>query len=161
MISQSAARTTSRNGREPHSPSLRSSGPCSVGSRLKTIALCVAMAAGLSACGNSGADYRPLVDLQSPNSSPELQARYESDLASCQELARSHSYTNDNALTQTGAGAVIGTGLGALTDGLGGAVAGAIVGSAAGAVSSGFETWNKRESIVTKCLANRGHQVAG
>ncbi len=128
---------------------------------LKTAAICIVMAAGLSACGNSGADYRPVVDLQNPNASPELQARYETDLASCQELARTYSYTNDHALTQAGAGAVIGTGVGALADGLGGAVAGAVLGTAVAAVDSGFETWNKRESIVSKCLANRGHQVAG
>ena len=130
-------------------------------SRLTLIGVCAVVAISLSACGNSGADYRPVVDLENPASGPEQQARYDGDLAACQELARTYSYTNDHALTKAGAGAVIGTGLGALGGGLEGALAGAVIGTTVAAVGSGFESWNKRENIVSKCLENRGHQIAG
>ncbi|WP_282610550.1 hypothetical protein [Pelagibius sp. Alg239-R121] len=130
-------------------------------SHLKLVGLSAVLAVSLSACGNSGADYRPVVDLENPAIGPEQLARYDSDLAACQELARTYSYTNDHALTKAGAGAVIGTGLGALGGGLEGALAGAVIGTTVAAVDSGFDSWNKRESIVSKCLENRGHQIAG
>lgn len=107
----------------------------------------------LAACGDSGANYTPILD-----GAPT--AAFQSDLSACQSLARNQRQFDQ----ETAAAAALGAGVGALlgaadedADATGGAIAGALAGGAAGAV----EANDRRESIVRECLRGRGHRVVG
>ena len=105
----------------------------------------------LGACAEMGADVDPILD-----GAPT--AQFQSDVASCRELARSQSQLNQ----ETMAAAVLGAGIGGVLgevddegDALGGAVAGAFAGAAMG-LSEASDT---RETVVLNCLRGRGHAV--
>jgi uncharacterized protein YcfJ len=107
----------------------------------------------LSACADSGANYRPILD---GTPTPAFQ----SDLAACQSLAQNQRQFDH----ETAGAAVLGAGAGALLggfdddgDALGGAVAGALAGGVAGAVNAS----ERREAIIVECLRGRGHRVVG
>lgn len=104
----------------------------------------------LTACADSGANYRPILD-----GTPT--AVYEADLAACQHLARAQFEGEAMGGTALGAGA--GAALGELDggDALGGAIAGAL----AGGVASTLDVSERREAIVVECLRGRGHRVVG
>lgn len=120
--------------------------------KTKISAIC-AGALLLSACANSGANYTPILDgAPSP--------AYQSDLASCQTLARNQKQFDQ----ETAGAAVLGAGVGGLLgeldsdgDALGGAIAGALAGVVSGAVNAS----ERREAIVRHCLSGRGHAVVG
>ena len=105
-----------------------------------------------TACTNSGANYQPILDGQ-PS------AAFQSDLTSCQSLARKQ----DEFGHETAGAIVLGAGVGALlgevdvNDPLGGALWGALAGGGA-AAANGTE---RREAIVVQCLRGRGHPVVG
>ncbi len=109
---------------------------------------------GLSACSNTGADYRPIVD-------GAQDTAYNSDLSACAEVADQRSYLNGDVQN----GALLGTGLGAvvggLTEGLGGALVGGVLGAAVGAGSQAWDTQDERKEIVKNCMKGRGHNVVG
>ncbi len=108
----------------------------------------------LTACGNTGADYQPVLDgAPSPN--------YSADLKACQQVAEQRSYTNDNVKSDAAVGAGLGAVIGGLTDGVEGAIAGGVVGGAAGAGGQAYETLEERQKIVVACLQGRGHPVVG
>ncbi|WP_425071003.1 glycine zipper family protein [Sagittula sp. S175] len=120
---------------------------------MKPLLLLTAAAIGLTACADSGANYRPILD-----GAPS--AAFQSDLAACQTLARDQRQFDQ----ETAGAAVMGAGAGALLgeldddgDALGGAVAGALAGGIAGAVNAS----ERREAIVVECLRGRGHRVVG
>lgn len=120
---------------------------------MKSLLILLASAVSLTACADSGANYRPILD---GTPSPAFQ----SDLAACQTLARDQRQFDQ----ETAGAAVMGAGAGALLgefdddgDALGGAVAGALAGGIAGAVNAS----ERREAIVVECLRGRGHRVVG
>ena len=119
-----------------------------------TILLAGLASLGLSACSNTGADYRPIVDGVDT-------AAYESDLTACAEVADQRGYLNGDVQN----GALLGTGLGAvvggLSDGLGGALIGSALGAAVGAGSQAWDTQDERKQIVKNCMKGRGHNVVG
>lgn len=107
----------------------------------------------VAACADGGAKYTPIVD------GPRSPA-FQSDLASCQALARSQKQLTKQALGKAAIGAGLGAALGEADDegdAVGGAIAGVLVGGAKGAV----DVRQARKSIVIECLRGRGHQVVG
>ncbi|WP_234409808.1 glycine zipper family protein [Polynucleobacter acidiphobus] len=107
----------------------------------------------LTAC--AGADVRPIVDMKGVN-----EARYEKDLAECQNYAKEASSMGSTAAKGAGAGAVVGGLLGLVTGGnttgiVQAAGAGAVIGGAGGA----YKGNESQEAIVKKCLAGRGYKV--
>lgn len=115
--------------------------------------LSVAGVVVLTACGDSGAQYQPILD--GPPS-----PTYAADLTACQTLARSQKQFDQETVAAAVLGAGLGAALGAADeagDALGGAVAGALVGGVSNAVDVG----ERREAIVVACLRGRGHRVVG
>jgi len=115
------------------------------------------IAALVSACAESGANYAPVLD-------GEPTAAYARDMTECQTLAANQRQFD----RQTAGSAAFGAGIGALAgaadeevstaDGIAaGLVVGALVGAAAGA----GEASERREAIVVECLRGRGHRVVG
>ena len=107
----------------------------------------------LAAC--AGADVRPIVDMKGVN-----EARYEKDLAECQNYAKEASGMGGTAAKGAGAGAVVGGLLGLVTGGnrteiVQAAGAGAVIGAAGGA----YKGNESQEAIVKKCLVGRGYKV--
>jgi len=107
----------------------------------------------LGAC--AGADVRPIVDMKGVN-----EARYENDLAECQNYAKEAGGMGGTAAKGAGAGAVVGGLLGLVTGGnrteiIQAAGAGAVIGGAGGA----YKGNESQEAIVKKCLVGRGYKV--
>lgn len=107
----------------------------------------------LAAC--AGADVRPIVDMKGVN-----EARYENDLAECQNYAKEAGGMGGTAAKGAGAGAVVGGLLGLVTGGnrteiIQAAGAGAVIGGAGGA----YKGNESQEAIVKKCLVGRGYKV--
>ena len=112
----------------------------------------------LTACGETGANYRPVVD-------GPRDRLYAQDLSECRHLARERGYLNDDTKTQAGVGAVLGGLVGAVSADDGDEGEGAIVGAAAGALigagSGAADAHGERKNIVIRCLRGRGHRVVG
>lgn len=107
----------------------------------------------ISACGESGASYRPIVD------GPKT-VGFQSDLRSCQSLARNQKQFDRETMTAAAVGAGVGAILGEVDDdgnALGGALAGAVAGGASGAINAD----ERRQAIVVECMRGRGHRVVG
>lgn len=108
----------------------------------------------LTAC--AGADVRPIVDMKGVN-----EARYEKDLAECQDYAKQASGMGGTAAKGAGAGAIVGGLLGLVTTGgnateiAQAAGAGAVIGGAGGA----YQGNGSQKAIVKKCLVGRGYKV--
>lgn len=107
----------------------------------------------LTAC--AGADVRPIVDMKGVN-----EARYEKDLAECQNYAKRASGMGGTAAKGAGAGAIVGGLLGLVTGGNATEIAqvagaGAVIGGAGGA----YQGNESQEAIVKKCLVGRGYKV--
>ena len=113
--------------------------------------LAIPLMLAVSACANSGADTRPIVDNPGPH--------YERDLAACQKLAQQKDYASGETATNTAVGAGLGALIGGVTGDWAGAGIGAGVGAAGGLGKSAIDTQNARGNIVKKCLAGRGHNV--
>lgn len=120
--------------------------------KLITITLALAMTA--CATHNTGANYTPLVDTQ--GSDP---AKLQADLRDCQAYARQ---TADAASAAT-AGAIGGALLGALFMAAGGGRGFRNEAAAVGALSGGLGAAAKAETdqrtLISRCLAGRGHRV--
>jgi len=116
------------------------------------------LAAGLTACGQTGSNYQPIVD-------GPLGYTYSSDLSQCRQLAETHALMNDDTQMAALGGAAIGGVMGALEadgdDVAGSAAVGALVGGAVGAGEGAMEAQSKRKQIVFNCMAGRGHRVVG
>ena len=122
--------------------------------RISSLACGIGMALGLVACGNTGADYQPVLD-GTPG------AHYSADLAACQQLAKQRSYLNDNVKSEAALGAGLGALVGAADEGVEGAIAGAVVGGLLGGASRSWETVEDRQQVVTACMQGRNHPVVG
>lgn len=113
---------------------------------------------GLTACGQTGSNYRPIVD-------GPLGYAYEKDLAQCKQLAEQRGLFNDETKMAALAGAAIGGVLGAVeaddNTAPGGAVVGALAGGAIGAGGGAVKAHGERKQIVMNCMAGRGHRVVG
>lgn len=113
---------------------------------------------GLAACGQTGSNYRPIVD-------GPLGYAYEKDLAQCKQLAEQRGLFNDETKMAALAGAAIGGVLGAVeaddNTAPGGAVVGALAGGAIGAGGGAVKAHGERKQIVMNCMAGRGHRVVG
>jgi len=117
-----------------------------------TISL-IASAVLLTAC--AGAEVRPIVDMNGVN-----EARYEKDLAECQDYAKQATGMGGTAAKGAGAGAVVGRLLGLVTGSnttgiVQSAGAGAVIGGAGGA----YKGNDSQEAVVKKCLVGRGYKV--
>ena len=120
---------------------------------MKTGLICgIGFAALVAGCGESGANYTPILD------GPPT-AGFQSDLTACQSLARGQRQFDED----TAAAAVLGAGAGAVLGELdsGDALGGAIAGALAGGVSSAVDAGERREEIVKACMSGRGHRVVG
>lgn len=106
----------------------------------------------MTACADSGANYRPILD-----GAPTLE--YQADLNACQTLARDQSQFDQDTIAATVLGAGIGAALGEADSG--DPLEGAIAGALAGGISSAVDASEKREAIVVECLRGRGHLVVG
>ena len=107
----------------------------------------------LTAC--AGAEVRPIVDMNGVN-----EARYEKDLAECQDYAKQATGMGGTAAKGAGAGAVVGGLLGLVTGSnttgiVQSAGAGAVIGGAGGA----YKGNDSQEAVVKKCLVGRGYKV--
>lgn len=119
-------------------------------SKLVTFPMVIALAAAVSACGNTAARYQPIVD--GPRDS-----RYLTDLKDCQEVATQRSYANGDV----GTNALVGGGLGALL-GAGsweGALVGGLIGTTFGGGLTAWDARSERKDIVINCMRARNHAV--
>lgn len=123
---------------------------------MKETLLTLGIVAGvLTACGETGADYVPVVD-------GARGVNFESDLRACQTVAQQKPLYNDEARED----ALIGAGLGALLalgegDAAEAVVAAAAIGGVAGAGAGALENHDDRADIVIECMQGRGHNVVG
>lgn len=120
----------------------------------------LAIALSLAACADSGADYRPVVDMRGHNV-----AAYDTDVATCQQTART-ARNNTNEAKDAGIGAAAGGAGGAVLGAIGGnPLLGAGVGAAAGLLGTGgyeeAKTENREERIIKNCMRARGYNVLG
>ncbi len=124
--------------------------------KTQTLALLALSSLAVTACANTGAAYRPIVD------GPQ-DAKYEHDLADCQRIAQQREYLNGDTRTAMLAGALIGGALGALTNNSDSedVFDGMLGGAAAGGLSGAADAHGERREIVLNCMAGRGHNVLG
>lgn len=118
----------------------------------------VAMLTGCAAPGyqsqGSGAQYRPMIDLNRANA-----AEYESDVRECQQYADTQVGAGTAAIGGAAAGALIGFLLGrALGDASDGAFLAKVGAVTTGAQAASGAEQNQRQ-IIRNCLAGRGHSV--
>lgn len=116
------------------------------------IGLCVA----LSGCASqpTGQHYRPLVD--SKGLDP---ARYEADLADCQNYAARVAGAAEQAVAGAVAGALFGAVLAAAAGGGYSRNQHAAVGAVAGAAGGAVQGEQDQRSVIRRCLAGRGYSV--
>ncbi|MBK8908353.1 MAG: hypothetical protein IPM60_10725 [Rhodospirillales bacterium] len=123
------------------------------------------MAVVTAACtgGYADSDYRPVVDVH--GSRGKDPARYEIDLAQCQDLGAQRNQVADGAggaAVGAALGAAGGAIIGAFTGNAGtGAALGASTGALTGGASSAHSSNRNRQDIVIKCMRNRGWSVVG
>lgn len=114
----------------------------------------IIMAVLLTGCANfqgSGANYSPIVDQPS--------ASYQSDLSDCQRHADRVMSAGEGAATGALAGAVFGALLGRAMGGGELSNYGMKVGALSGATGAAAGAETNQRTIISKCLAGRGHNV--
>ncbi|MEX0286605.1 MAG: glycine zipper family protein [Paracoccaceae bacterium] len=113
------------------------------------------IAALLSGCETTGANYVPVIDgAVGPN--------YQADLAACQQLARTQPALDDSAALNTVAGAGAAAATTAIIDNSGTNVLdAAIIGAAAGLTGSALQQQANKQQIVINCMRGRGYNVIG
>ena len=120
---------------------------------MSCIALTGCAAPGYQSQG-SGAQYRPMIDLNRANA-----AEYESDLRACQQYADTQVGVGTAAIGGAAAGALVGFLLGrALGDPSDGAFLAKVGAVTTGAQAASGAEQNQRQ-IIRNCLAGRGHSV--
>ena len=112
------------------------------------------IALATTACSNSGAGYRPIVD-------GPMDATYESDLAACKSVAQQRGYLNDDVKNDAMIGAAVGGAIGLITGDSEDAWDGALGGALAGGGGAMHGTRGERRDIVIECMRGRGHNVVG
>lgn len=119
---------------------------------MRSAALCAACLVSLTACAEMGTSYQPILDGQPDQT-------YQSDLQSCQNLARHQSFREDE-IGATIIGGVFGGLIGDHESGITGAE-GAAAGALFGFIGALFDGVTERKSIVIACMKGRGHRVVG
>lgn len=107
----------------------------------------------LAGCASSGANFRPVVDLQGRD--PAL---YEQNLRECQQYALQVAGAADQAAAGAVAGAVLGTAFAVIVGG-GHRNTAAGLGALSGAASGAAAGERNQRSIISRCLAGRGFSV--
>ena len=105
-----------------------------------------------TACANTGADYRPIVD-------GPMDQSYSQDLTDCRALAKQRGYDKGEVKSDALLGAGIGAIAGGAAEGVEGAIGGLIVGGLIGGGGRAWDTQEERKEIVINCLKQRGHRV--
>ena len=88
-------------------------------------------------------------------------AAYQQDLHACQTLSSKRQFINGEVKSEALLGATVGALAGALEDGADGLIAGAVAGTLIGGADRAWEVRDERQSIIVRCLQNRGHNVVG
>jgi hypothetical protein len=105
-------------------------------------------------CATRGANYRPMIDTKGVDFN-----KFEVDLTSCQEYARTQAGAKEGAV----AGALVGAAFGALLAAVAGSNydtgASARVGGVTGAASGASGANQDQETIIKRCLQGRGYSV--
>ncbi|MCY7294788.1 hypothetical protein [Alteromonas sp. a30] len=105
----------------------------------------------LSACANTGVNYRPVVD------GSEL-AHYETDLANCQKLAVIEEKARNESESDALFGAMIGA-LAGITEGAEETIAGAAIGALIGeGVGQNADNQVSRQTVIN-CMRGKGYNV--
>jgi outer membrane lipoprotein SlyB len=121
---------------------------------MKVFVVVVLMAMTISGCATRGANYRPMIDTKGVDFN-----KFEVDLASCQEYARTQAGAKEGAV----AGALVGAAFGALLAAVAGSNydtgAAARVGGVTGAASGASGANQDQETIIKRCLQGRGYSV--
>lgn len=109
----------------------------------------------VAACGNSGANYTPVID-------GPVSANYNADLAQCQGLAASQATvdgsTGRDVATGAGVAAASSVIINDNSDNLGEAAA---VGALIGLTGNALQKNSSREVIIRNCMRGRGYNVVG
>lgn len=120
---------------------------------MKTITT-ILIAALVTGCATSGANYTPMIDTKNAN-----MANYHQDLSECQAYAARQMGAGDGAVAGAVIGALLALAVAAVTGNsrLGGELAafGAVQGGVEGAVS----TNGSQQAVVSRCLQGRGYSV--
>lgn len=105
-------------------------------------------------CANTGAQYRPIVDLKTRDANA-----YEKDLRECQSYATQTADAGQSAAAGAVAGALIGGLLAAAAGSRYDQGGSARVGAISGAIGAGAQGEKDQREIIRRCLAGRGYQV--
>ena len=121
---------------------------------MKPVIVVALLAMLLTGCATRGANYRPMIDTKGVDFN-----KFEVDLASCQEYARTQAGAKEGAV----AGAIVGAAFGALLAAVAGSNydtgAAARVGGVTGAASGASGANQDQETIIKRCLQGRGYSV--
>lgn len=121
---------------------------------MKVIAV-VLIVSLLVGCANTGASYRPLVDLRN-----QTESQYQTDLQECQYHAKKVLGTGETAAAGAVTGALVGAAVASL---FGGSRKSrndsSMYGALAGAGSGAAKAENEQRTIIRRCLAGRGYNV--
>jgi outer membrane lipoprotein SlyB len=109
----------------------------------------------LGGCANTGANYRPLADLQGRS-----EAQYQNDLHQCQDYASKVSGAGETAAIGAVAGALLGAAISSLFGGDRHSRNDAsLYGALLGAGSGGASAEDEQRTIIRRCLSGRGYNV--
>jgi uncharacterized protein YcfJ len=120
--------------------------------KITTTLLCATLVLG--GCANSGAGYRPVVDIKGVDLN-----RYQSDLAECQQYAHQTAGAGESAAAGAAAGAVFGALLAAAAGGGTSRKSSAGIGAISGAAGAGAQGEMNQRDVIRRCLSGRGYKV--
>lgn len=108
----------------------------------------------ITACANTGANYRPVVDTKGIDLN-----RYEADLSECQQYANQTAGAGESAAAGAAAGAVFGALLAAAAGGGSSKKSTAGVGAVTGAAGAAGQGETNQRNVIRRCLSGRGYKV--
>lgn len=120
----------------------------------KVIALIVLASLLGCATNQTGAQYRPIVDMKGHDF-----AKYEQDLRECQSYATQTGGAGEKAAAGAVGGAIFGALLAAAAGGGYSRNRSALVGGLLGAAGGGAKGEEDQRAIIKTCLGNRGYSV--
>lgn len=120
----------------------------------KKITSLVSITMIVAGCAHTGADYRPIVDMQGRD-----YAKYEQDLRECQAYSAQAAGAGEQAAVGAVGGAIFGALLAAVAGGGYSRNSAAGVGAVAGAAGGAAGGERDQRNIIRTCLHNRGYSV--
>lgn len=121
---------------------------------MKRLTITLATTLVLSACATSGANYRPLVDMQGHS-----EAQFDVDVLGCQQYAKQVMSAGQGAAAGAIFGALLGAALGKAA-GAGNRTGRIAAGGALGGASSGAAAGEGgQQGVIKRCMAGRGYNV--